>query len=57
MTFLVNHNGQVFEKDLGRNTERCRREASVVRSRPRLGRDADVTVAPAAPPSLFKENR
>ena len=26
MTFIVNHNGKIFEKDLGRNTARGRRE-------------------------------
>ncbi len=38
MTFIVNHNGKIFEKDLGRNTGAIAEKMTVVRPRGRLAR-------------------
>jgi hypothetical protein len=36
MTFIVNHNGKVYQKDLGKNSTSHRRQDDQLRSGPRL---------------------
>ena len=42
MTFIVSHNGKVYEKDLGKDSTAHRREDDDVRSRRRLERSCTV---------------
>ena len=53
MTFIVNDNGKVFEKDLGKNTAAIAEKMTVVRSRTRLEADVALTPHLPFPPSPF----
>ena len=50
MTFIVNHNGKIFEKDLGQNTGAVAAEDHVVRPRARLAGHSAVKSALPFPP-------